>query len=101
MKTKAEEMKIALDGMQARQTLADLWKCQQSGARYLEKEMEGARVKVEFRPDFKAILQEFAAGCRETMADFIRSAAQERIERICSERIAAADALDQQSREAA
>lgn len=95
MKTKAEEMKIVLEGMQARQTLAELWKCQQSGARYLDKEMEAAKVKVDFRPDFKKVLQDTAHNCRETMADFVRIATQERIERICSERIEAAEALNQ------
>jgi hypothetical protein len=90
---KPEYMKVA-DGMQARYLLGRMNECQKSGALYLNSEMEAAKLKLELRPDFKEVLREVAGTCKETMAEFVRVAAQERMERILNQRIEAGNAVE-------
>lgn len=91
------EFQITTDANKARMLFSRLMECEKSGARYLDSEMEASKVKIDFRPDMKAVLQEAAAFNRETMANFIREAVYERLVRLFNEKIAAEEALQRKA----
>lgn len=85
---------VVAEGNKARRRMAQLMAVRHSRTQYLDSEMARALVKIDFRPDFKAVLQAMAEDEREAMSDFVITATRERIERILNAKIIALEALD-------
>ena len=97
MTTKQPYYVAAAEGYKASQWLARLKNCRASGARYLDSEMRACQIKIEFQPDYKAVFQEVATSANETMADFIKTAVQERMVRILNQRVADGEAAEREA----
>lgn len=88
--TKTEPtMEQMVASMKARQRMGRLEQCQDFFARFTDRELEVAKVRIELRPDFKALLQEVCYDRHESMADFVRVAVHERLCRVLADDITA------------
>lgn len=89
--------KTFIEGIQARSLANRLHDALNSGARWLQRELETGAIRIELPPDQKEVLRETAFMVRANMAEFCRQAVIEKLQRVHAEKVAAMEAAEKEA----
>lgn len=96
MDTKQKPFSLVIAaGMKARHLTGELHNALNTEERWLEKQLEGASIKLTLNPHLKKVLYEVCADRRIAMVDYCRAAVLVAIKRDLAADIAEMEALDQ------